>query len=214
MKTTFRSELPLLLLVAVPFIYLGAIWAELPENVPLHWNVEGEVDRYGSKSELWLIPAVTTLLIYLLLLVVPAIDPKRRIQEMGAKYHQLKFALVAFMAALGVVVLYMVKQGADQSPALIFVLVSLLIVILGNYMKTVKPNYFIGIRTPWTLEHAGVWEKTHLLAGRLWFGGGLVLVVLSMFVEGRLHFYLFMGTLLTISLIPVVYSYLLYRKAT
>ncbi|WP_088339748.1 SdpI family protein [Robiginitalea sediminis] len=212
MKTSFRSELPLLLLVAVPFVYLWTIWNDLPDTVPLHWNVEGEVDRVGSKKELWLIPVVTTLMIYLILLAVPAIDPKRKIQEMGAKYQQLKFALVTFMSGLALVVLYMVKEGGEGSARLIFVLVGLLFAALGNYMKTVKPNYFIGFRTPWTLENNTIWEKTHRMGGMLWFVGGLLMVLISFLMQGRTHFYIFMGITLVISIIPAIYSYLLFRR--
>ncbi|MDG1571733.1 SdpI family protein [Robiginitalea sp. M366] len=213
MKTTLRTELPLLILVAVPFVYLWSIWGQLPESVPLHWNVEGQVDRYGSRNELLVIPLVTSLLIYAILLLVPLIDPKKRIQEMGPKYTQLRYALVTFMSGLGVVILYMVQQEEGQSPRLIFVLVGLLFAVLGNYMKTVKPNYFIGIRTPWTLENPEVWDKTHNLGGKLWVAGGLLVVLLSLLTEGRLHFYLFMGVVAVIAGIPMVYSYLLYRKA-
>lgn len=201
-----------MLLVAVPFVYLWTIWNDLPDTVPLHWNVEGEVDRVGSKKELWLIPVVTTLMIYLILLAVPAIDPKRKIQEMGAKYQQLKFALVTFMSGLALVVLYMVKAGGEGSARLIFVLVGLLFAALGNYMKTVKPNYFIGFRTPWTLENNTIWEKTHRMGGMLWFVGGLLMVLISFLMQGRTHFYIFMGITLVISIIPAIYSYLLFRR--
>lgn len=201
-----------MLLVAVPFVYLWTIWNDLPDTVPLHWNVEGEVDRVGSKKELWLIPVVTTLMIYLILLAVPAIDPKRKIQEMGAKYQQLKFALVTFMSGLALVVLYMVKEGGEGSARLIFVLVGLLFAALGNYMKTVKPNYFIGFRTPWTLENNTIWEKTHRMGGMLWFVGGLLMVLISFLMQGRTHFYIFMGITLVISIIPAIYSYLLFRR--
>ena len=207
-----KKELPLILLAVVPFVYLAVIWGQLPETVPLHWNAEGEVDRYGSRKELWMIPLMTSGLIYLLMLVIPGIDPKKRIQEMGAKYTQLRYALVAAMSALAVVIIYMVERGERGGFTPVLVIVGLLFAVLGNYMKTVRPNYFIGIRTPWTLESPEIWNDTHRLAGKLWFAAGLAIVLLPFLVEGPLQVYLLIGLVLLISLIPVVYSYLQFRK--
>ena len=212
MKTSFKKEWPLLLLVAVPFVYLAAIWNDLPERVPLHWNLEGQVDRWGSRAELWMIPVVTTVLIYVIFLVAPLIDPKKRIAEMGAKYTQLKFLMVAIMSALALVILYMTRSGGAVSATPALAVVGLLVAVLGNYMKTVKPNYFIGIRTPWTLESPEVWSKTHALAGKLWFLGGLLMVATALFLKGSAQFGLVLGIGLAISLIPMVYSFLVYRR--
>lgn len=212
MRTSFQKEWPLLLLVAVPFAYLGAIWNDLPEQVPLHWNLQGEADRWGSRSELWVIPTVTALLVYIIFLVIPQIDPKKRLAEMGAKYTQLKFLMVAAMAALAVMILHMAQTGGSVSTTPVLVVVGVLVAVLGNYMKTVRPNYFIGIRTPWTLESPEVWSKTHQLAGKLWFLGGLLMVAFALIFEGPAQFGLVLGTGLAVSLIPVVYSFLIYRR--
>ena len=75
---------------------------------------------------------------------------------------------------------------------LIFVIIGLLFAFLGNYFKTIKPNYFIGIKTPWTLENEEVWKKTHLIGGKLWFIGGL-LMALTFVLPNKMQFYTFMG---------------------
>ncbi len=214
MRTNLLKELPLLLLVAVPFAYLGAIWNDLPEQVPLHWNLQGEVDRWGSRDELWLIPVLTTLLIYVLFLVIPLIDPKKRLGEMGSKYGQLKFLMVASMSALAVVILHMARSGEKVSATPVLVVVGILVAVLGNYMKTVRPNYFIGIRTPWTLESPEVWNKTHQLSGKLWFLGGVVIVAAALLFEGAVQFGLVLSIALAITLIPLIYSYMAYRRAS
>ena len=77
-----KKELPLIGIVLLPFVYLAYIWNQLPAQVPMHYNIEGEIDRYGNKSELILIPIMTSLLIYLIFLAVPYIDPKKQIQKM------------------------------------------------------------------------------------------------------------------------------------
>lgn len=80
-----KKELPILAIVLLPFIYLGYVWNELPSKVPMHWNIKGEIDRYGDKSELIIIPFLLPLLVYLIFLVVPKIDPKNKLNQMGGK---------------------------------------------------------------------------------------------------------------------------------
>ena len=100
MKKAVLKEVPLLVIVLLPFIYLAYIWPDLPDQVAVHWNLQGEIDRYGDKTELLLIPFLLPLLIYLIFLLVPVIDPKKKIKNMGSKYHSLKVLLTSFMSLL------------------------------------------------------------------------------------------------------------------
>jgi uncharacterized membrane protein len=146
------------------------------------------------------------------MLVVPKIDPKKRIEAMGGKYDQFKFILVAFMSVLSIFIIYISKNQKLSSPSMIVVLVGILFVFMGNYFKVIKPNYFIGIKTPWTLENEDVWKLTHLLAGKMWVIGGIVIVICSLIVPEDLNFYIFMSITAVISFVPIVYSYLIYQK--
>ncbi len=213
MKTKLRSEAPLLLFTLLPFAYLLLRWNEIPDRVPLHWNIQGEADRWGPKAELWMIPLLTCGLLYLILLVVPAIDPKGKIALMGSKYQQLRYILVGIMAALALVIIHFVAEGGTQLTMAVLLLIGLLITLLGNYFKTLRPNYFIGIRTPWTLEDPGIWDRTHRLGGVLWFGGGVLLMLIAILLHGPIQFYLFMALTLLLALIPIGYSYWLFRKS-
>lgn len=150
-----------MLLVGIPFIYLAMIWSSLPEKVPLHWNIRGEIDRWGSKSELILIPVLLPLT-YVIMRLIPVIDPKKNFTKMGAKYEQLKFILIAFMSGLAVYIICATKIQSIGNFSSFMIASGFLIMIIGNYFKTIKPNYFIGIRTPWTLEHESAWKATHL----------------------------------------------------
>lgn len=212
MKTSIRKETPLLILISIPFIYLAYLWNDLPTEVPIHWNLKGEVDRYGSKYELLLIPFLLPLLTYLLFLVIPLIDPKKKIQAMGKKYHNLKVLLLVFMTLLSLYIIYSSETNSLTHPNLIFVGLGALYLLLGNYFKTIKPNYFIGIRTPWTLESELVWKKTHLLAGKLWFIGGLLIMITSLMLEEDINFSVFISVTVVISIIPLLYSFLEYKK--
>jgi len=212
MKTTVQTELPLIGIVLIPFIYLAYIWKKLPEKVALHWNIEGEVDRYGDKSELILIPILLPLLIYVLFIIIPKIDPKDKLKHMGKKYNVLKTVLTVFMSVLSMIIIYTALNESFYNPNYIFLMIGVLFAILGNYFKTIRANYFIGIKTPWTLENETVWKETHKLAGKIWFIGGLVIIFGSLILEKTANTVLFAITTVTITLIPVVYSYFKYQS--
>ncbi|WP_437396326.1 SdpI family protein [Flagellimonas lutimaris] len=207
-----KKELPLIGIVLLPFLYLAYVWNQLPEQVPLHYNITGEADRYGDKSELILIPILLPVLIYAIFLVVPYIDPKKQIQKMGNKYQSLKLILTTFMSVLALFIIHTTKTGSFGNPNTMFLILGVMYVILGNYFKTIKANYFIGIRTPWTLESESIWKETHRLGGKVWFIGGLLVIVCSLLLKNEVNTKMFLTITLVIVLIPVIYSYLLYRK--
>ena len=207
-----KKELPLIGIVLLPFVYLAYVWNQLPAQVPMHYNIEGEIDRYGNKSELILIPIMTSLLIYLIFLAVPYIDPKKQIQKMGGKYDTLKFIITTFMSILALFIVYTAKNQTLTDPDYILLGCGVLFLILGNYFKTLKANYFIGIRTPWTLESESVWKQTHKLAGKIWFLGGLLIILSCLILDGKTNFIVFICITAIMVLVPVLYSYLLFRK--
>lgn len=206
----FKKEIPFIAVALLPFVYLAYIWNELPKEVPMHWNASGEIDRWGDKSELFMMLFMLTGISYFVFLIIPYIDPKQKLQNMGNKLNNLRLILGLFMSALAIYILYSVQQKTSN-PVLIFPLIGLLFAFLGNYFKTIKPNYFIGIRTPWTLENEDVWKKTHLLGGKLWFVGGL-LMAMTFVLPNKIQFYTFMGITAVISIFPIVYSYLEFKK--
>jgi len=212
MKINLKTEFPLFIIVALPFLYLAFIWNDLPKEVPLHWNIHGEIDRYGDKSELWIVPFLLPLLTYGIFLIVPYIDPKQNLNKMGKKFNILKFVLTAFMSVLALYVLYVSKTQSMTSFNGIVILIGALYVILGNYFKTLRANYFIGIRTPWTLEDEDIWKKTHEMAGKLWFIGGMVIILCGVLIDESVSFKLFLGITIMITIIPVISSYLQFRK--
>ena len=206
----FKKEIPFISIALLPFIYLAYIWNRLPESVPMHWNASGEINDYGNKSEFLFVLLLLIGLPYLIFLVIPHIDPKQKLQNMGNKLKNLRFILNLFMSALAIFILYSVQQQTTN-PGFIFSIVGLLFAFLGNYFKTIKPNYFIGIKTPWTLENEEVWKKTHLLAGKMWFVGGL-LMTLTFVLPEPINLFVFLGITAVISIIPIIYSYLEFKR--
>jgi uncharacterized membrane protein len=212
MKSTLKKELPLIGIVLAPFVYLAIIWSTLPEKVPTHWNYKGEVDQWGDKYSLIALLFLLPVLTYLLLSVIPRIDPKKKMRQMGGKYYQLKFILVLFMSMLAFIILYLTDNPSVSSPNLISIPIGILFIALGNYFKVIQPNYFIGIKTPWTLENKEVWKLTHILAGKLWIIGGLIIVVGSLAIDESAFIYILLTTIAIITLVPVVYSYLKFKE--
>ncbi len=207
-----KKEIPLIIIVLLPFIYLLYIWKDLPLEVPMHWNIKGEIDRYGDKSELLLIPILLPLLTYLIFLIVPKIDPKNKISKMGEKYHHIRMLLTIFMSILALFIIYAAKNQSFANPNYIVLTIGILYIFFGNYFKTIKANYFIGIRTPWTLENETVWKETHKLGGKMWFIGGIIVVISSLILDKQSNFILFMIITGIITIIPIVYSFLKFKK--
>jgi uncharacterized membrane protein len=212
MKLTLRKELPIIGIVLIPFVFLAFLWNTLPEKVPTHWNYKGEIDRWGDKYSLigllFLLPVLT----YLLLLIIPKIDPKKRIDLMGGKYYQLKFIIVLLMSLLSLFILYLTKNQSISNPNLIFALIGILIVVMGNYFKVIQPNYFLGIRTPWTLENKEVWKSTHTFASKLWFIGGLLIIIGGIILPDEFFLVVFLSIIALIVIVPMVYSYFKFKE--
>ncbi len=212
MNEKLKKELPIVGFVLLPFIYLAYLWNNLPEKVPIHWNYRGEIDNWGTKYALIGILFLLPVLTYILMLVIPKIDPKKRVELMGGKYYQIKFVLVLFMSVLALYILHSSNSKTLSSPSIVFVLLGLLFMALGNYFKVIKQNYFLGIKTPWTLESEEVWKLTHILAGKLWIIGGLLIVIFSLVLPEDVNFYIFIAITAIISIVPIVYSYIIFKE--
>jgi len=200
----------------VPLVYLLSIWQGLPEEMAMHFDLKGNPDRYGNKSELLIMAAALSamsILIYFGLSNIYKIDPKKYAADNKDRLHRMGFAIAIFIVALTCFIIYSTSKGNMRiSMRYIFAGIGLLLCLMGNYMHTIKPNYFAGLRLPWTLNNEDNWRKTHLLAGKLWFIGGLVIAILCLLVPGTAAIVLFFIATIVLILVPVVYSYRLYKK--
>ena len=204
------------LVLIAPAAYLAIIWNQLPEKVALHFNFHGTPDRYGSKIELVIGIAVLTgvaAAIYLFLPLVYKIDPKKTASGNKTSLQRLAFAIAVFMSFVSYIVIDSVKRGnIHLNIRLIFGGIGLLWCIMGNYMHTIKPNYFAGFRLPWTLNNDENWRKTHLLASKLWFAGGLLIIIGCIAAPVIIATVIFILVTIPIVVVPCVYSYRLYKK--
>ena len=205
-----KKEIPFIVIALLPFIYLAFIWNNLPDKIPMHWNGSGEIDDWGEKIELIFPLIIVSSVGYFTFLLVPTLDPKGNFDKMGNKVRDLRYIISVFLTLLGLFIVYSI-QTLNSNPSMVFVIIGLLFSFLGNYFKTIKPNYFIGIKTPWTLENEDVWKNTHIIGGKLWFIGGLLMALTSVLPE-RIRLFAFLGIVAVVSIYPIVYSYLEFKK--
>lgn len=199
------------ILVLVPFIYLAIIWDSLPEQIPVHFDAQMKPDRFGDKSEMLVVLGIlgfVSLLLYSLLTNLSKIDPKYSHDQSPEPMAKLALSLVVFMSAIGVVIVY--SSYGQLSSRIVFVLLGLLFSVVGYFIKDIKPNYFAGVRLPWTLESADNWNKTHQLTGKVWMWGGAIFIIGSHLVSDDKLDTLFMVLVGILVIVPTVYSFRLY----
>ena len=207
------KEVILWIFILLPFIYLLMIWDKLPETVPTHFNIKGEADDWSHKTMLIYLPCMLSIGIYLLMLVIPKIDPKKRIEEMGEKFYMIRFITVVFMSALSLYILYTTQAGSMSGSNFFLLITGVFFAALGNYMPAMRPNYFVGIRTPWTLESEEVWKNTHRLGGKIWMIGGSIIVLLSILIHNQTTvFIVFMVLVFILAGVPIIFSYFDFKK--
>lgn len=213
MRLTLRSEgLPLLLLAAT-WALVAYYWPHLPPEMPTHWGPAGQPDQWMPKAQGALIGPVVALGSYLFLTVLPWIDPRaRHWQGFLRIYPVIKAAMMAFFVLLTYLTLSAAtRPGQVLTLSWLLVGIGLLFMVLGNYLPTLRSNFFVGVRTPWTLSSEEVWYRTHRVAGRLMVLVGLV-TVMTVFMPAAWQLPVFLGALLLFSAWSVGYSYWLYRK--
>jgi len=205
------------LIILAPLLYLVLSWKNIPEKVAVHFNPQGQADQFGNKNQLWIgtgVIAVVSILIYLLLTNVYKIDPKKHAAENKDRLLRIGFTIVVFMSVISATIVHacVSEGGIKFNIHFVFAAIGFLWAILGNYMHNLKPNYFAGLRMPWTLENEENWRLTHLLAGKLWFVGGIIIGIAWLFVSTTLGLIITFAIFLPMVFIPMVYSYRLYKK--
>lgn len=200
------------LLLAAMWAFAGAVFRRLPPEIPTHWNLAGEVDGWGPRfPAAFLAPAVATG-VWLLMRFQASIDPRRADVERSTPTRRLLAEiLVGFMAVLEVLTLGIALGWPLDMGEAMWPLLGLLFVALGNYLPRVRPNWFLGVRTPWTLASDAVWRDTHRLAGWAFVAAG-VLTAGAMFLPVRARPLVGMAALLLAAGVPLVYSFVRWRR--
>ncbi len=214
-KASLLSSLLIYVLMCVPLFYAASIYPSLPAMIPTHFDINGNPNAFGDKSTIWFtttLLTVVSLLTYLLVRNLPKIDPKKTAGQAPEVYHKIAATVVVFLSALNLIIVYASQNGSVNITHLMLPLMGLMFLVLGNYMHSIKPNYFVGFRLPWTLENEDNWRKTHQLVGKLWVGGGLVMTIATLLLPPKSGFIFFISITFIITIIPAIFSYRYFKK--
>ncbi len=208
-------KIEIIILGIVLFSFIAGIYfyPKMPEQMAIHWNAQGEVDGYISKFwGLFLFPFILTGL-YLLFLLIPRIDPLKTNIEKFIKYYYGLFILILIFILSIYLYVILWNVGIKINPNIIFsVECGLLFFYIGILCKKAKRNWFVGIRTPWTLSSEMVWDKTHKIGGKLFKIAGIIAFIGAIFPRYALFFILV--PLILTAIYTILYSYFEYQKET
>ena len=211
MKTGWRVEAPQLVLIAAMFAAAAFAWPVAPDRIPVHWNAAGAIDRYGGRFEGLLLLPLIALGIYLLMRFLPNLDPGRaNYARFGGVYAAIRIGILALMAAIQGVTLFSVLERPVDMSMVAPVLVGSLFLLIGGLMGKIRPNWFVGIRTPWTLSSKTAWVRTHRLGGWLFLAQGLLFILSGALGFAAFH-YLVIGSMVAVIVTLFAYSYVVWR---
>lgn len=198
-------------LVLLSFILSIYFYPQVPDQMATHWDSQGEVNGYMSKF--WgsfFMPLLITGLV-ILFLVIPKIDPRKENIEMFRKHYEgFRLVLIIFLVLVHLHILLW-NTGTQISPNAVIPLgIGLLFYYAGVLTENAEQNWFIGIRTPWTLSSEKVWKRTNRLGGKLFRIAGITAFSGVFFPEYAIYFILVPAVIVVV--ITVVYSYLEYKK--
>jgi uncharacterized membrane protein len=203
-------------LIALPFGYALYLYPTLPARIPIHFNIKGEVDGWGSAESIFLSPAImglTSLFVFFIFSNITKLDPKRYADANPENYLALGLGVVIFMCLLSVSILYGTVNESLRDGKFVFLLIGLGFSAFGLYMPKLKQNYFVGMRLPWTLENKDNWDATHLFAGKVWTIGGLIVALCAIFFNGITQMVIFFSLVFIIVILPVIFSYRFFKKS-
>ncbi|KWU59187.1 SdpI family protein [Priestia megaterium] len=184
----------------------------LPATMPIHWGANGEADGFATKINAMILTVGIMVLIYFIIAFVPRIDPRKENYKYFSKTYNI--VLNAVLLLFFFVNMSTILQGLGYNVPMSYIapiMAGLVFIIIGNYLQRVRSNYFMGIRTPWTLSNETVWKKTHRLSGKIFFIGGL-LILISAFLPDGYKSVIMWGSIVLCVAIPYLYSYLAYKK--
>ena len=206
-----KKNLPKLIITSlvtlIPILIGLVLWDKLPEQVPIHWDINGNVDGYGTKVQAVFIMPLILVFFQWVCAVGTSLDPKK--QNINDKIFTLVLWIIPVISLLCNSFVYATVLGHKINVNVIMPLFfGALFIIVGNLLPKCKQSYTMGIKLPWTLNDEENWNKTHRMAGFLWVIGGVVIMASAIFGA----FWISLIMLLPMVVVPVVYSYSLYKK--
>lgn len=202
------------LLLVIGMIAVAALfYADLPEQIPTHWNINGQPDDWGPKIwAAWMMPGISLILLFLLPFLAK-IDPKaENYNSFSSTYEVLQTVLILFMTLMFSLQYYFTFHPHQQALMTPFMLsaVGVMFIVMGNYMGKVRQNFFVGLKTPWTLADPEVWQKSQRLTGWMFVFAGVIFLIQAWAQKYILA--TFIIVMVAIAFVPTIYSYVIYKR--
>lgn len=207
-----RKWIPLLIVVAA-FAASAIVYPRLPEMIPTHWRgMDAQPDDWSSRAfGAWLTP-VLLLGMWALVRILPAIDPRgANYAKFGGTFEGIIVSIMLFLLGMHIIILRAALGLPVAMQRVVPVGVGVLFVVIGNLLPRARPNWFVGIRTPWTLSSDRVWEKTHRFGGHVFVAGGIVIVLAALAMTQWAHIVLVTVILLCTASV-LTYSYVEWKR--
>lgn len=199
-----------LLMIALASVATAYYWPLLPEVVPVHWNAAGEANGYGPRASYWALGPGIMLLIMAACWMTPYLSPRRyEVDSFADTYSYIGTVVVAAMGYIYALVLTEAVHGGVPVDRAVPAGIAVLLILIGNPMGKVRRNFFIGIRTPWTLASEAVWYSTHRMAAKLMVASGL-LALMAVWLHASP--WVLMPLMLAWAPLAAGYSLLLYKR--
>lgn len=193
--------------ILLPIIAGIILWDKLPEQLPIHWNISGEVDGWCSKAFAVIAMPLLMLAIHWICLAITFADPKNK-GNSGKILHIAFWIIPVISLALSAFTYSSVMGNTMKTELFASLILGFLFIVTGNYMPKCRQSYTVGIKLPWTLHSEENWNKTHRAAGAVWVISGIVTMIAGFFSLIPLM----IAALAVAAIFPVIYSYILYRK--
>jgi uncharacterized membrane protein len=214
MKTSnnFKRELPILLVVLLPILFVMLTNSKLSNATEINWIQPKQISIWTMLS----IFLGVNFFIYVLLLFVQRIDPKKKNYEtFESSFYKIRFIISLFMSVItGLFIASNIGIVIDELKIL-RISTFVLLAVIGNYVYSIKPNWFIGFRTPWTLDNETVWRKTHQFGAKIMLGFSIIGLIVSLIPQKEgIGLIVFFSIIMIMVIIPIIYSYRLHKRLT
>lgn len=206
----FKKKINIYSLILIVLVLTMTIifYDKLPEEIPIHWNLKGEVDNYVSKPFGAFLSPLLMVAIWLGMKFLPNIDPRRHNYKKFESSYEIAIGVLVTFAFVLQMAIILSSLGYDISmDRIIMVMSGVMFVVIGNYLPKAKSNFFYGIKTPWTLSSEISWKKTHRLGGRLFVVSGLAIILSSLLFNETVRVVVMILTLLAVAIVPIWASY-------
>lgn len=198
------------IIILMPIIFGIVFWNKLPEQMAIHWGVDGTIDGVSNRYVAVFALPVFLLFIHWLCVFCTVNDPKNKSQN--NKVFSMLLCICPIMSLFSSGIIYATSLGKEiRITSITLLLIGLMFIIIGNYLPNCKQNYTIGIRVKWTLENEANWNATHRFSGKIWIVGGLILMSCGFLTKYIVLWWIFFVIIL-LGAIPILYSYQYHKK--